>query len=248
VSDQFQIDTQSVAQAAAQVASTAFDLDSALARIASAEREIAGAGPLAQSSMATVSGARAQVRKTADDLTLLSDDMRHRAQVLEDPEAAPGSLLAVLGRAKDGAVSWTGDALSAIGNALPTIDAGTLDPNGPIARQSRGQTINPFDWAQELADHSATALLSLTPGAIRNAHVTLNVPGLGQQTVALHAPVAMAMDPSNLVGAGPAEGRSAAVLERALPYAEGPARSAVERVLGAWHRGVRSVSPGGVVS
>src|SRR5712691_331326 len=59
------------------------------------------------------------------------------------------SPLDLLGGAKDAWLEqlqrWLGDGAEAVGEALPPFPDITLDPNGPIARQARGQTMNPFE-------------------------------------------------------------------------------------------------------
>jgi hypothetical protein len=135
--------------------------------------------------------------------------------------------LGLLGQAKDAA----GDELQALAGALPAFPMAELDPNGPIARQARGEPINPFEWSGEVAQYEARTALAAAPDEVRNAQVTLTLPGVGEQTLSTEALIALAADPSNLVGIGPVEGRTASILEKAVPYVEGPAKAAVSRLL-----------------
>jgi hypothetical protein len=123
--------------------------------------------------------------------------------------------------------------LDGLGSLLPSLPTPTLDPNGPIARQARGETINPLDWANELAGYEAQMVLEGAPAEVRNAQVTVTIPGLGQQTVSTQALVAMAMNPAMIVG-GPEDAAGVEAVERAIPYLEGPARSAAQRLLEDW--------------
>src|SRR5712692_7066421 len=155
------------------------------------------------------------------------------------------SPLDVLGTAKDAALKqlgqWLGDGAEAVGEALPPFPDVKLDPNGPIARQARGQPINPLEWSQELAGYESQVVMAGAPDGIRNAQVTVTLPGVGQQTITTGALVAMALDPANLIG-GPEDGAGVAAIEKALPYLSGAARAAAERLLGR----AASVAPEGV--
>jgi hypothetical protein len=113
---------------------------------------------------------------------------------------------------------------------LPELTAPRLDPHGPIARAARGEPINPLDWAPELAGLEADFFLLQTPDNVRNASVDVQLPAVGTQTLTLHGLIALALDPSNLVGGLP-EGGAARMVEKALPYLKGPARTAAIRLL-----------------
>jgi DNA/RNA non-specific endonuclease len=142
-------------------------------------------------------------------------------------DGAQNQALDLLDHAKDA----LGAGVEAFAEALPDAPSVQLDPNGPIARRARGETVDPFAWSRELAGYESQMLLAYAPDGIRNAQVTFGVPGIGDQTMTAGALVALAMDPANLIGMAPVEGPTAAILEKALPYLEGPARAAVSRLL-----------------
>jgi hypothetical protein len=224
VSDRFDVEVEQLFRIARELAATAASLDGMPGLLARVEADIGQAGGQTRGALASVRAARLAVTRTRQDLDALGGEVQQRARLLEAGEAVQPTFLDQLGAQAAGAL----DALAA---HLPEPPSLQLDPDGPIMRQARGQTINPLEWGSELAGYEAQSVLAFAPDEVRNAEVTVNIPHFGDQTITATVLVALALDPSNLIGGVPLKGKATALLKRMLPYLEVATREVVERVL-----------------
>ena len=210
MSDGFSLDIDALQSIARTLDDVSNDLSAVDGRLDALLSEIGAAGPLARSALSTVQGVRGQIRSSTRGLGDTAADVRERWRELDASQRAGGAQSDAQGSP---VIELLREALDTVGSALPTLDLPQLDPQGQIASAERGQPVNPLEWSHELSDLEAQSILADAPDAVRNAQTTVDVPGLGQQTVSAEGLIALALDPANLIGANPIESEGAGLVE-----------------------------------